>query len=157
MVIRSLVNIRYLHLECARVLHESFLWKERSRIRVVQMGSLRSLLGVKRMHTVPNSLMKGWCGVTKRVKERIDEGVLLWSGHVKRIENDGIAERVYEGEYVGSHSLGRLRKRGIDTVKECLKKKGLGSMQARRMVHDRSVKRGFVRGNAWSDTRGMNP
>ena len=62
-VIRSLVNAWGLHLECARVLHQSLLvfvlmygsetriWKEkkRSRIKVVQMDNLRGLLGIRRM------------------------------------------------------------------------------------------------------------
>ena len=79
------------------------------------------------------------CGVTKGVDEKIDEGVLRWFGHV---------ERVYVGECAGSRSVGMPRKRWIDTVKECLKKKGLDVRQARRMVHDMMVWRGFVRENA---------
>ena len=46
--------------------------------------------------------------------------------------------RVYVGECAGSHSMGRLQKRWIDSVKECLRKRGLNVRQARRMVHDRS-------------------
>ena len=69
----------------------------------------------------------------KDVHQKIDEG------HVKRMENNRIAKRVYVGECAGSHSRGRLQKRWIDTVKECLKKIGLDVRQATRMVHDRSV------------------
>ena len=68
-VSRSLVNGRCLQLECARVLHktllvsvfmygsETMIWKEeeRSRIRVVQMDKIRSLLGIRRMDRVPNA------------------------------------------------------------------------------------------------------
>ena len=60
--IRSLVNVKNLQFECARVLFEillvpvltydskTMLWKEkeRSRIRAVQMGNLRGLLGIRR-------------------------------------------------------------------------------------------------------------
>ena len=61
--IKSLVNARKLQLECARVLQESMLvpvltygsetmiWKERSRIRAVQMNNLRCLLGIRRMRS----------------------------------------------------------------------------------------------------------
>ena len=59
-------------LECARLLHESFLvpvltcdgetmmWreKERSRIRAVQMDNLRGLLGIRRMDKVPNARIR---------------------------------------------------------------------------------------------------
>ena len=62
------------------------------------------------------------CGGTKGVDERIDEGVLRWIGHVERMENDRIAKRVYVGERAGSRSVGRLRNRWIDTMKNCFKK-----------------------------------
>ena len=55
------------------------------------------------------------------------------------MENDRIAKRVYVRECAGSWSVGRPRKRWIDTVEDCLKKRGLNVKQARRMVHDRSV------------------
>ena len=67
--IMSLVNARDLKLECAIFLHETLLvpvlmygseimlWKEKeiSRIRVVHMDNLRSLLGIRRMDIVPNA------------------------------------------------------------------------------------------------------
>ena len=45
----------------------------------------------------------------------------------------------------------------IDTVKECLKKRGLDVREARRMVQDRNEWRGFVRRNAWGIAQRMNP
>ena len=45
--------------------------------------------------------------MTKRVDERIDEGVLRWFGHVERMENDRIAKRVYVRECGGNRSVGR--------------------------------------------------
>ena len=54
------------------------------------------------------------------VDERIDEGVLWGSGHVKRMEIDRIVRRVYEGECGDSCSVGRL-KRWIDTMKDLKK------------------------------------
>ena len=53
--------------------------------------------------------------------------------------------------------MGRLKKRCLDTLKDCLKKRGLDVRQARRMVHDRSIWRELVIGNAWAGARGMNP
>ena len=70
----------------------------------------------------------------KGLDERIDEGVHWWFSHVKRMEKNRIAKRVYVGEYAGSHSVRRLQKRWIDTVKEYLKKRGLDVWKARRMV-----------------------
>ena len=146
--IKSLVNAGDLQLECARLLHETLLvpvlmygnetmlWKkERSRIRAVQMNNLRGLLGISRMD--------------RELDERIDECMLWWFGHVEMMEKDKIAKRVYVGECSGSHSVGRPRKRCIDTVKEYLRKRGLDIRQQRRMVQDRSKWRGFVRWNPW--------
>ena len=66
----------------------------------------------------------------KGLNERIDEGVLRWFSHVERMERDRIAKRVYVGERASSRSLVRPRKRWIDTVKEYLRKRGLGVRQA---------------------------
>ena len=55
-------------------------------------------------------------------RERIGECVLLWFGHVERMENDRITKRVHVGECAGIQSFGRPQKRWIDTVKDCLRK-----------------------------------
>ena len=137
---------------------ETMLWKEkeRSRMRAVQMDNLRGLLGIRRMDRIPNGRIRELCGVRKVLDERIDESVLRWFGHVERMERDRIAKRVYAEECAGSRSVGRPRKRWIDAVKECLRKRGLDVRQARRMVQDRSEWWGFVRGNAWGIAQGMN-
>ena len=57
--------------------------------------------------------------------------------------------RKYVVECAGSRSVGSPQKRLIDTMKECLKKRGLDVREARRMVQDRSEWWGFVRGNGW--------
>ena len=59
------------------------------------------------------------------------------------MERDRIAKRLYVGECAGSRSVGRLRKRWTDTVKECLRKRGLDVRQGRRMVQDRSEWQGL--------------
>ena len=54
------------------------------------------------------------------------------------MKKERIAKRVYLGECVGSHSVGRSRKRWTDTMKDCFRKRDLDVMQARRRVQDRS-------------------
>ena len=54
------------------------------------------------------------------------------------MEKERIAKRVYVGECAGRRSVGRLMKRWINTVKECLRKRGLDVRQSRRIVQDRS-------------------
>ena len=54
------------------------------------------------------------------------------------MEKGIIAKRVFVGECAGSRSVGRSRKRWIDTVKDCLRKRDLDVRQTRRMVQNRS-------------------
>ena len=61
--------------------------------------------------------------MAKGVDERIDESVLWLFGHVERMEKDRTDKSVYVGECAGSSSVGRPRKRWIDTVKEYLRKR----------------------------------
>ena len=121
------------------------------------MDILRGLLGVKRMDRFPDARIRELCRVRKGLDKRIDEGVLRCFGHVERMERDRIAKRVYVEECAGSRSVGSPRKRWTDTVKECLKKRGLDIRQASRMVQDRSEGRGFVRGNVLGVALEMNP
>ena len=53
--------------------------------------------------------------------------------------------------------MGRPWKRWIDTMKDCLRIRGLDDRQAGRLVQDKSEWQGFVRGNAWGVAHGMNP
>ena len=77
------------------------------------------------MDRIPNAWIGELCRVGKGLDERIDEGVLRWFSHVESMERDRITKRVYVGECAGSHSVGRPQKRWNDTMKECLRKRGL--------------------------------
>ena len=66
------------------------------------------------------------------------------------MKNDRTPKRIYVGKCAGNRSMGRPRKRWIDTVKECLNKGVLDVRQARRRVH-------VWRGNEWGVARMMNP
>ena len=78
---------------------------------------------IRRIGRVLNAQIKKLCGVTKLIDE-IDEGVLRWWVLLERMDNDRVAKRVYVGECPGSGSVGRPRKTLIDTVTDCLRKKG---------------------------------
>ena len=73
--------------------------------------------------------------MSTNILERDKEGVLRWSG---------------------SRSVGRSQKRWTDTVKLCLRKRGLDVRQARRILNARSEWLEFVSGNAWSVAREMS-
>ena len=69
--------------------------KERSRVKAVQIETLRRLLGIRRMDKVLNARIRELCGATKGVDEMTDEGVLRWFGYVERMENGRIVKRAY--------------------------------------------------------------
>ena len=99
------------------------------------MDDLRGLLGIRRMDRVLNTQIRELCRAKKDLDERID-GVLQWFRYVERMENDRIAKRDYVGECADIHSVCRSRKRWIDTMNECLRKRGLDVKYARRMILD---------------------
>ena len=45
------------------------------------------------MDRVPNGWIKELCGMKKDLDERIDEGVLLWFGHVERMKRVGLLRK----------------------------------------------------------------
>ena len=90
--------------------------EERSRIRVVQMDNFRGLLGIWRVDRGADARIRELYGVMKGMDERIDEGILRWFRYMERMERDRNVKRVYVGAYAGSRSVGRPRKRWIDTA-----------------------------------------
>ena len=65
------------------------------------------------------------------VSQRIDQGVLRWFRHVKRMGNERMAKRVHESDVRGVRRRGRPRKCWMDGVKEVLAKKGLNIQEAK--------------------------
>ena len=105
-----LVNSRDLQLECARVFHEPLL------VPLLTYGSETMLWKEKEVSKIGVVQMDNLSG-------------LLGFRRMNRI---------YVGDSAGNRSLGRPRKRWIDTVKGCLRKRGLDVRQARRMAQDKS-------------------
>ena len=66
----------------------------RSRIRAIQMGNLKCLLGI-------NAWTKEFCRVMKWVDKMIDDCVLQWFVLVGRKKNNRIAKRDYVGDCTG--------------------------------------------------------
>ena len=83
------------------------------------------------------------------LKSYARKSVFSWFAHSERMENDGIARRVYVGD-VGSHLVGRPQKWWIDSVNGCL---NLGL--ARKMMYDRNEWQEFVRGECLGHSPGV--
>jgi hypothetical protein len=158
--IKSLVNAKSLSIECTRVLHESMLvqtllygsevtvWcpKYRSRVQAVQMDNLRSVLGVRRIDKMRNERIRELCGVERGMNERINESLLRWFGHMERMDESRLVKRMYSSECEGSKPVGRPKKRWIESVTKCLQEWNVELEDARGMVGNRNVWRGFCRG-----------
>ena len=110
------------------------------------MDYLRSVLGVRKIDKIRNKFIRIACGVEKGINERINESVLRWFGHVERMDDSRMVKRMYKSESIGTRPRGRMKRRWIDSVKECLMEKNVSLDQARRLARDRSEWRGFVRG-----------
>ena len=54
------------------------------------MDNLRGLLGIRKMDRILNEWIRELYRVMKGVDEKIDESILLWFGHVERMEKDRI-------------------------------------------------------------------
>ena len=57
--------------------------KEISKVKAVQIDNP---LGIRRMDKIPSARVRELCGVRNGLDEKIDEGILLWFGHVERME-----------------------------------------------------------------------
>ena len=68
------------------------------------MSNIRGLL---ELGELLDAMIRELKGVAKGLYERLDENILRWFGHIKGIENDRTAKKVYVGECVGSHLVGR--------------------------------------------------
>ena len=64
--------------------------------------------------------------------ENIDKSVLHCFGHRERMGRDEISKMVYGKECMGCRFLDRPWKKWIDSVTECLKKRGLNVGQIKR-------------------------
>ena len=97
-----------MQLECINMQHEALLVpvllygselmiyeeKERSRIRNLQIESLRSLFGIRRIYRMLNVWIRKMCRVRKGKYERSVENVHRCFGHIERMRNDGITKRI---------------------------------------------------------------
>merc|ERR1712212_1048965 len=96
--------------------------KERRRLNVMEMNCLRNMCGVTRRDRVRNEEVRERVGVDIALADRVEERVLSWFGHVKRM-----TKRVYES------SVGGVRGRGRPPsgVRDAVEKRGMTVENAR--------------------------
>ena len=77
------------------------------KINAVEMRSFRRIYSVILADRIPKEDIHRTTGTTKNVTVRIKKNVLWLFGHAKRISDEGIANKIYEGKVSGKR--GRVR------------------------------------------------
>ena len=67
---------------------------ERRKVIVLEMKSLRNLVGVSLMDRVRNEEVCERAGIESELSSRADQRVLRWFGHVERMDEYCMARRV---------------------------------------------------------------
>ena len=67
---------------------------ERRKVNVLEIKSLRSLVGVSRMDRVRNKEVRRRAGIERELASRAEQRVLRWFGHVERMDEYRMARRV---------------------------------------------------------------
>ena len=82
---------------------------ERTKVNVLEMKCLRSLVGVSRMDRVRNEEVRRRAGIERELASRADQRVLRWFAHVERMDDYRMARRVLIAEVSGGRVRGRPR------------------------------------------------
>ena len=89
---------------------------ERSKVNVLEMKCLSSLVGVSRMDGVRNEEVRRRAGIERELASRGDQRVLRWFGDVERMDEYRMARRVLMAEVSGGRVRGRPRLGWMDGV-----------------------------------------
>ena len=96
------------------LLHGCEVWTlkvhERKRMEVVEVNCLRNICVLRKIDRVLNMEISRRHGKNVSVSQRIDQGVLRWLGHVERMGDERMANRVYESDVRGDRRSERPRK-----------------------------------------------
>ena len=96
------------------------------------------MYGVTRLDRIRNEEVRGRTGVIDELSGRVDESVLKWFGHMKRMGNERLTTRVWSAEAAETRVLGRPRHRWIDGVKRALRNRSIELAEARVRARDRN-------------------
>ena len=117
---------------------------ERTKVNVLEMKFLRSLVGVSRMDRVRNEEMRMKAGIERELASRADQRVLRWFGNVERMDDYRMARRVLMAEVSEGRVRGRPRLGWMDVVKVALGNRGMAVEAARQCAKDRKEWRALV-------------
>ena len=98
---------------------------QKKKLNVLEMKCLRSMLGVTRMDRVRNEEVRRQVGVPKELSGRADERLLMWFGHMERMNDERLTKKVMRAHADGRAARGRPRYGWMDGVKRALNARGL--------------------------------
>ncbi len=119
---------------------------DRRRLDVFEMRCLRSMVGVTRLDRVRNEEVRRRAGVVRKMSERVDQRVLGWYGHMVRMNEERLTNRVWKAEVRGARLRGRPERGWMEGVGRALGVRGLSLEQGRENARDRREWRAIVNG-----------
>ena len=96
------------------------------------------------MDGVRNEKVSRRAGIEMELASRADQRVLIWFGHVERMDDYRMARRVLMAEVSGGRVRGRPRLGWMDAVKVALGNRGMTVEAARQCAKDRKEWRALV-------------
>ena len=117
---------------------------KRSKVNVLKMKCLRSLVGVSRMDRVRNEEVRIRAGIERELASRADERVLRWFGYVERMDEYRMARRVLMDKVSGGGVRGRPRLGWMNGVKVAFGNRGMTMEAARQCAKDRKEWRSLI-------------
>ena len=117
---------------------------ERTKVNVLEMKCLRSLVGLSRMDRVKNEEVHRRAGIEIELASRADQRVLRWFWHVERMDEYRMARMVLMAEVSGGRVRGRPWLGWMDGVKVPLGTRGITLGAARQCAKDQKEWRALV-------------
>ena len=110
---------------------------ERSKVNVLEMKFLKNLVGVSRVDRVRNEKVRKRAGIERELASRSDQRVLIWFGHVERMDEYHMTRRVLMAEVSGVRVRRRPRLVWMDGMKVAFCNRGMTVEAARQRAKDR--------------------
>ena len=99
---------------------------------------LRRILGVSKIHRLRNEFIQSKLGQQETLISRIQKKRLRWFGHLERMEESRLPQRMLHCHIEGKRSRGKQVKTRMDNIKENLKTKNMNIRTATDLARDRT-------------------
>ena len=102
------------------------------------MGWLRRILGVSKIHRLHDEFIRSKLDKKETLISRTQKKRLRWFGHLERMKESHLPQRMLHCHIEGNRSRGRQEKTWMDNIKEDLKTKNMNIRTATDLVRDRT-------------------